>query len=805
MRVSYQWLSQYVDIQDIDPYELAEKLTRSGVAVDLVEKSNPALEKVVIGYVVEREQHPNAEKLSLCKVDVGQGEPLQIICGAANVAQGQKVPVALVGATLPGDIKIKKAKLRGVDSEGMICSAKELGMNEKLLSKEKTEGILVLSDDAKIGEPIEPLLGFNDYILELDLTPNRSDCLNMIGVAYEVAAILDRNIKLPEINLENNIDQNHSVQIKIESPEACPHYAARLVKNVKISDSPQWMQNRLIAAGIRPINNVVDITNFVMLEYGQPLHAFDFEKLDQAKVVVRMAKPNEKIVTLDDQERELDEQMLLITDGVKPIAIAGVMGAANSEVTKNTTQILLESAYFKGFSIRSTSKKLGLRSEASMRFEKGVDPNRIYAALNRAAALLVEYAGGSIEGGITEEKLEQPTELMISLKPDRINQILGTELDVQEMVAIMKRLGFSVEEETSGLRVIIPTRRPDVTIEADLIEEIARIYGYDHIPTTLPIGEYIQGGLTKKQKLRRMIKNLLEVSGLQEVISYTFIGESQLDILQGLANQPRPISLAMPMSEERQFLRTQLLPQLLEIAKYNVNRRNHNIRIYEIGATFISNEIHLTELPSERWTVAGFMMGSLPIHWQSKEHNIDFYEVKGVLEHLFISLGLRNVEYQAVRAKGFHPGRTAEIKIGEKIIGYIGQIHPEVQTQYDLDECYGFELDLNTILELADIEIEYQPLPKYPAIQRDIAVVVDKNVESSSLMDTIYENGRELLEDLTLFDVYMSEQLGEDKKSIAFSLIYRSPERTLTDEEVAKRHGQILEQLKEKYHAELRK
>ncbi len=804
MKVSYNWLSQYVDIQDISPYELAEKLTRSGVAVDIVEKRNQGVEKVVVGHVLESEKHPNAEKLNLCTVDVGEGDSLQIVCGASNVAKGQKVPVALIGAKLPGDVKIKRTKLRGIESMGMICSSKELGLDEKLLPKEKTEGILVLPDYFQIGEEMDALLGLDDYILELDLTPNRADCLSMIGVAYEIAAILDREIKLSNGQLGIDVSEHPNVKIEIEAPEACNHYAARLIKNIKIGESPQWLQNRLISAGIRPINNVVDVTNFVLLEYGQPLHAFDFEQLEQPNIIVRMAKVNEKFVTLDDQERVLDESMLLITDGIKPIAIAGVMGGANSEVSQTTKQVLLESAYFNGVSIRRTSSKLGLRSEASLRFEKGVDPNRIYAALNRAAELLQEVASGTVEGNIMEHKIEEPKEEVVRITSEQINKLLGTQLSQDEMIAIFKRLRFEVEEQTDGMKVTVPTRRKDITIVADLIEEIARIYGYDNIPISLPSGDYIQGGLTMNQKLRRGIKDLLEASDLKEVITYTLSSEKEQDRIQGLTVGEKPISLSMPMSEDRKILRTELLPHLLEVVKYNVNHRNAAIRIYEMGATFITEEDTLSKLPIEKWEIAGVLTGELPDNWQKKNESIDFYYTKGILEGLFAGLGIVGIEYQVEAIKGYHPGRSAVITLNNQKIGYIGQLHPTVQDMYDINETYAFELDLGILLDNTNTEIHYKQLPKYPTIQRDVAVVISSETEASALMNTIRDYAGHLLETVTLFDVYTSEQIGKDKKSIAFSLTYRSNEKTLTDEEVANVHDKVLEALKQQYDAKLR-
>ena len=805
MKVSYQWLKSYVDLHDISPADLAEKLTNSGVAVDIVEKVNVDLDKVVIGYVLERERHPEADKLSICKVDVGEEETLQIICGAANVDKGQKVPVALVGAKLPDGTKIKKAKLRGIESIGMICSADELGMNEKLLPKHKTEGILVLPEDAEVGSSIEPLLGFDDYILELDLTPNRSDCLSMIGVAYEVAAILERDVILPEDTLGKTVSKDHPVKVTIEAEQACKHYAGRLIKNVTIKESPQWLQNRLSAAGIRPINNVVDITNFVMLEYGQPLHAFDFKRLEQPEIVVRMAKADEKIVTLDEQERALDNEMLLITDGVKPIAIAGVMGAANSEVTEGTTEILLESAYFDGFSVRRTSKKLGLRSEASLRFEKGVDPNRIYLALNRASEMLQKLAGGEVIGNITEDKKEVPIDLSVTLRTARVNEILGTNLNDEQVKGIMERLQFTVEGSAGEFNVLVPTRRQDISREIDLIEEVARLYGYDNIPATLAYGLYAQGGLTQKQKIRRKLKELLEGAGLQEVISYSFVSDKQFNLIRSQEKNIRPISLSMPLSEERRYLRTTLIPNLLEVAQYNINHNNPDVRIYEVGTIFLSNELHLTALPNEKMVLAGLITGNLPTDWKKSTDAIDFYFVKGIVENLLLELGISNANYQAKQIDGFHPGRTAEVFVEEQPVGIIGQIHPELQEKFDLTEAYAFELDLTSLWNMVNTEINYKILPKYPAMQRDIAVVVDDHVEAARLINTIKTTAGDLLESLQLFDVYVSDKLGQNKKSIAFSLTFRNPERTLTDEEVTKVYDRVLEALVKNDQAELRK
>ncbi len=805
MRVSYNWLSKYIDIDDINPYDLADRLTAAGVVVDAVQELGKELEEIVVGYVVEKGSHPNADKLSLCNVDIGDGKIHQIICGASNVNTGQKVPVAKLGATLPSGLKIKKAKLRGIESCGMICSAEELGLNKKLLSKGIAEGILVLNNDVEIGMDVKELLGLNDYVFELDLTPNRSDCLSMLGVAYEVAAILDREIKIPKDRLGVKISNDNKIDITITAPEACSHYSARLLTDVNVSESPYWLQNRLIASGIRPINNLVDITNYVLLEYGQPLHAFDYNCLGNSSIEVRMAKTNEKIITLDNQVRELDEEMLLITDKYKPIAIAGVMGGANSEVSSETTHVLLESALFNNVSIGKTAKKLGLRSEASLRFEKGVDPNRIYSALNRATELLVELTGAKIVGDIYEAKTLCHKEKEIVLSPMKVNKLLGTQLHVNEMKDIFRRLRFQVNEVNDLLTISIPSRRNDIDIEVDLVEEVARIYGYDNIPITFPSGIYTQGGLTYKQKIYRKVKKYLQTSGLHEVITYTLTSNKKNRVFGGMFEQSDSIKLLTPLSEEREYLRTEMLSNLLEVAKYNANRQILDIRIFEIGTIFSKSLDTSTGLPQEKKVVTGLFTGTLPRYWQGSYKVIDYYYVKGIIEELFRELGIKNVSYSASQIEGYREGQSAIITIDGKMIGNIGQIHPEKQYQYNLINVYVFELDFDLLLEVTNTNIEYEQLPKYPAVQRDIAVVIDEEIETINIINSIKESAKDLLEDLLLFDVYNGEQVGVGKKSLAFSLTFRSKERTLTDEEIIDINKRIVNNLIESYQVELRK
>jgi phenylalanyl-tRNA synthetase beta chain len=811
VKVSYQWLSEYVDLEGITAAELAERLTRAGIEVDAVESRNKGVSRVVVGYVIDRQKHPDADKLSVCRVDAGTGEELQIVCGAPNVAAGQKVPVALVGAELPGGVKIKKAKLRGVESQGMICSAKELGMNDKLLPKEIQEGILVLPDDARIGDSILDVLGLNDEVLELDLTPNRADCLSMLGVAYEVAAILGRDVRLPDeiVPEQPDLPVDRHIRVAISNPEACAHYAARYIADVRLGPSPLWMQNRLMAAGIRPINNVVDITNYVMLEYGQPLHAFDADTLHEGHIDVRLAREGEKLTTLDGAERELEPDMLLITDGVKPVGLAGVMGGANSEVTEATRNILLESARFLGSSIRRTSRRLGLRSEASLRFEKEVNPDGIVPALNRAAALMARYAGGKVAAGIAERKVREPEPVRVSISRTQVNAFLGTSIAQEEMEGILARLRFPFESSGEICVVDVPPRRGDISRDVDLIEEIARLYGYDNIPATPVTGATTPGSLTKAQRIRRRIREVLTGAGLHETINYAFTHPDHIRQYPGLFPDAKPIRLAMPMSEERSVLRTSLIPPLLDTAQYNRHRRQDDIAIFELANVYISREETPTRLPEEHPLLAVLWTGRRGADsWSEKAPAVDFYDLKGLADRLFRHLGLRHVTYHPARCEGMHPGRTAEIRITangrETVIGRIGQLHPEVQQARDLKDTYVMEIALEPVYAAADFAVVYTPVPKVPAVTRDIAVVVDAGVPAAALLDAVKDAGGALLESVELFDVYTGEHIGAGKKSVALSLTYRDPERTLTDEEVAALHERVAEALTSQFAAQLR-
>ena len=803
MFVSYKWLQDYVDLSGISADELADKITKSGIEVEGVEKKSEGLKGVVIGHVLECERHPNADKLNKCLVNIGVEEPVQIICGAPNVGKGQKVAVATVGAVLPGNFKIKKAKLRGEESNGMICSLQELGIESKLVAKEYSVGIFNFPQDAKVGEDALTALGLDDEVLELSITPNRADALSMLGVAYEVAAILGREVKWPTIEKEE-ASENASdyIDVRVEAPEDNPLYIASIVKDVKIGPSPLWMQTRLMNAGIRPHNNVVDITNYILLEYGQPLHAFDYDRLGSKEIVIRRAKDKEKIVTLDDTERTLTTDHLVITNGKEPVAIAGVMGGADSEVREDTTTVIIEAAYFTGPVVRKGSKDHGLRSEASARFEKGVDPARVRQAGERAAQLMAEYASGTILSGSVEfnDLKIEPAVLTITL--DKINTSIGANISIDEVTDIFSRLNFDVKVDGETFIVTVPTRRGDITIEADLVEEIARMYGYDNIPSTLPVGSTTPGVLTDYQQKRRTVRRVLEGAGLYQATTYSL---TSLDkATQFILKEHDSIRLAMPMSEERSQLRLSIIPQLLEVVKYNNARQMDTVAVYEIGSVFFKQEED--QLPIEREHVAIAITGLWEANlWQGEKKPVDFFVAKGVLEAVTDSLGVTDqIQYRKASLNSMHPGRTAEVVLNNEVIGFIGQVHPTVQKDYDIKETYVIEVSFHALAEAKVKPISYRMIPRFPSITRDIALVVDKDRTAGELEVIIKQAGGTLLQEVHLFDLYEGEHMEAGKKSLAFSLKYFDPERTLTDDDISKVHELVLNAVKDKAGAVLR-
>ncbi|MBD8068914.1 phenylalanine--tRNA ligase subunit beta [Bacillus sp. PS06] len=803
MFVSYKWLSEYVDLTGVSASELADLITKSGIEVEGVEVLGEGIKNVVVGHVLEREQHPDADKLNKCLVDVGDEEPVQIICGAANVDKGQKVVVAKVGAVLPGNFKIKKAKLRGEESHGMICSLQELGIESKLVSKEYSEGIFVFPTDVEPGADALVQLNLDDEVLELSITPNRADALSMLGVAYEVGAILGREVKLPTIELSTVAEKaSDYISVSVEASEDNPLYVARVVKNVKVAPSPLWLQNRLMAAGIRPHNNVVDITNFILLEYGQPLHAFDYDRLGSKEILVRRAKAGEKITTLDDTERTLTPDHLVITNGTEPVALAGVMGGANSEVQSDTTTVLIESAYFTGGTIRTASKDHGLRSEASSRYEKGIDPNRTREAADRAAELMVRYAGGEVLDGVVEVDTLAMEPAKVTITLERINKVLGTSISADEVSAIFSKLQFESVVDNETFTVTVPTRRGDITIEEDLIEEVARLYGYDNLPTTLPVGQTFPGKLSDYQAKRRSIRRYLEGTGSYQAVTYSLTSSSKVN--QYALETAEPIKLSMPMSEERSVLRLSIIPHLLEVLSHNIARKVDHISVYEIGSVFVSNGEN--KLPTEKEHLAGAATGLWQSNlWQGEKKAVDFYVIKGVLDGVFDLLGLqKRISYKQAKIEGMHPGRTAHVLLDGTEIGFVGQVHPTVQKELDLNETYVYELSLEQLLGAKVEDVTYSSIPRFPSMTRDIALVVDKTIAAGEIKQAIVEAGGKLLKDVSIFDLYEGERMEEGKKSVAYSLRYEDPERTLTDEEVTKAHGKVLAVVEEKFGASLR-
>ncbi|WP_404468647.1 phenylalanine--tRNA ligase subunit beta [Sutcliffiella horikoshii] len=803
MLVSYNWLKDYVNIDDISAEDLAEKITRSGIEVEGVEVLNDGIKGVVVGHVLEKEQHPNADKLNVCQVNLGNGETVQIVCGAKNVDKGQKVAVATVGAVLPGNFKIKRAKLRGEESNGMICSLQELGIGSKLVAKEFSEGIFVFPNDVEVGTDALEYLNRNDKVMELGLTPNRSDALSMLGVAYEVGAILGREVKWPSTEYEANSEEaSDYISVNVDASEDNPLYVAKVVKNVKIGPAPLWMQARLMAAGIRPHNNVVDITNYILLEYGQPLHAFDYDRLGSKEILVRRARKDEKITTLDDAERTLTEDHLVITNGSEPVALAGVMGGANSEVQSDTTTILLESAYFNGVTVRKASKDHGLRSEASARYEKGIDPNRTHEAAERAVALMAEYAGGEVVGGSVEVNTLKVEPAVVTTTVEKINSVLGTSITAAEVKDIFTKLQFEVSEDNGSFTVTVPTRRGDITIEEDLVEEVARLYGYDNIPTTLPVSAATPGVLTAYQAKRRKVRRYLEGAGLIQNITYSLTSDERAK--QFALEDGKAIRLAMPMSEERSTLRLSLVPHLLEALQHNIARSLQANAVYEIGSVFIGKDGEV--LPEEKERLAGALTGLWQQHpWQGEKKAVDFFVAKGILEGVFSMLGVsETITYTRSEKDGLHPGRTAEILLNGESIGFIGQLHPEKLNELDLPETYVFELSLNALLEESIGEIQYEAIPRFPSISRDIALVVNRETPAGELEAVIKTTGGSLLKEVQVFDVYEGDKIDSSKKSVAFALRYYHPEHTLTDEEVTKVHTKVLQAVEEKFEAVLR-
>ncbi|HGN7204498.1 TPA: phenylalanine--tRNA ligase subunit beta [Staphylococcus aureus] len=788
MLISNEWLKEYVTIDD-SVSNLAERITRTGIEVDDLIDYTKDIKNLVVGFVKSKEKHPDADKLNVCQVDIGEDKPVQIVCGAPNVDAGQYVIVAKVGGRLPGGIKIKRAKLRGERSEGMICSLQEIGISSNYIPKSFESGIYVFSESQVPGTDALQALYLDDQVMEFDLTPNRADALSMIGTAYEVAALYNTKMTKPETTSnELELSANDELTVTIENEDKVPYYSARVVHNVTIEPSPIWMQARLIKAGIRPINNVVDISNYVLLEYGQPLHMFDQDAIGSQQIVVRQANEGEKMTTLDDTERELLTSDIVITNGQTPIALAGVMGGDFSEVKEHTSNIVIEGAIFDSVSIRHTSRRLNLRSESSSRFEKGIATEFVDEAVDRACYLLQTYANGKVLKDRVSSGELGAFITPIDITADKINRTIGFDLSQNDIVTIFNQLGFDTEINDDVITVQVPSRRKDITIKEDLIEEVARIYGYDDIPSTLPVFEKVTSGqLTDRQYKTRMVKEVLEGAGLDQAITYSLV--SKEDATAFAMQQRQTIDLLMPMSEAHASLRQSLLPHLIEAASYNVARKNKDVKLFEIGNVFFANGEG--ELPDQVEYLSGILTGDYVVNqWQGKKETVDFYLAKGVVDRVSEKLNLE-FSYRRADIDGLHPGRTAEILLENKVVGFIGELHPTLAADNDLKRTYVFELNFDALMAVSVGYINYQPIPIFPGMSRDIALEVDQNIPAADLLSTIHAHGGNILKDTLVFDVYQGEHLEKGKKSIAIRLNYLDTEETLTDERVSKVQAEI--------------
>jgi phenylalanyl-tRNA synthetase beta chain len=801
MIVTYNWLKDFVDF-DLSPQELADLLTMVGLEVEGMKPVGSDLDEVVVALVTNKEQHPNADKLSLCQVDTGH-EILSIVCGAQNFVSGDKVALARIGAVLPGDFRIKRSKIRGCESFGMLCSEKELGLAED------SAGIMILPAESELGIPVFEALGMKDTVIEIGLTPNRADCLSVIGVAREIAAKLGKQLSYPKISLrENSVDVASLATVRVHAPDLCPRYTARYISGCTIAPSPTWMVNRLAAVGIRSINNVVDITNYVMQEYGHPLHAFDFHQLAEGSVVVRRAADGECFKTLDGQERILTESDLTIRDGNKAVALAGVMGGENSEISDTTRDILLESACFAPTAIRKTAKRLGLHTESSHRFERGADIAVLPSALDRAAALVAEFAGGSVAAGMIDEYPAPVSPRMICVRIDQVAKILGVSIPVDEITKIFTGLEFVVDDVEPGvLAVTVPTFRVDIEREIDLIEEVARLHGYDSIPATMPHVETFSDRPPRHQVLERFVRDGLVSHGFAEIITYSFINPAVYDKILLTADDCRRESIQVlnPLTEDQSVMRTTLLPGLLEVAARNTSFRTLDLQLFEMGRVY--RPIVGRELPDEPVYVAGVLSGARnPQSWCSDSAQLDFYDAKGILENIIKQLGIKNVAYESRQPESFyHPGKSCTLFVGEDAIGSCGELHPLIQQNFALESpAYYFELNLELLVALSKGVSSVVPPPRYPDTSRDIAMLVPVAITSAAIIDCISGTNVKEVADIEIFDLYTGSSIPAGFKSIAVRLRYRSSERTLTDDEVTRFHQRVIDNLLKKINVTIR-
>ncbi len=797
MKLPLSMLKDYLNINldEVEPREFAEKLTMIGQKVETMEEVGKNITNVVVGKILKIDKHPDADKLVVCKVDVGT-EVLQIVTAATNVFEGAYVPVAKHGAVLHGDFKIKKGKLRGVESQGMFCSIEELGFTTNEYPEAPENGIYIFSDVLELGSCAKEALMVDEVVAEFEITSNRPDCFSIIGLARETAAAyeLPFNVKKPTYTKKAGLHTKDFVQVKVED-ENCNRYKCAVVKGVKVGQSPLWLRRRLVSAGIRPINNFVDITNYILIEYGQPMHAFDVSLVSGSEIIVRKSKEGESIVSLDGETRELPVDTMVIADKDKPLAIAGIIGGENTKINDETTAVLFECANFNNTNIRLSSKKIGLRTDSSTKFEKGLDPNNIDEALDRALQLVeLLNCGEEISETFVDEYINKVENTVIEFSYENINKIIGTDLLEEEIKKYLEVFEIKVE----GNKAIIPTFRPDLLIEADLAEEVARVYGYENIEPVLAVGKPTVGKLNSEQLLIRKTENLLTSLGVSEIKNFSFESPKvfdKLNIAEG-NDLRRVITIKNPLGEDFSVMRTTLINGMLNSIATNYNNRNSEVLFYEIGKVYLADKLPLEELPNERHTLALGTYGTL-----------DFYGLKGIVETLFDRLGISNYEFYREDSISFmHPTKTAKIKVGDIDLGYIGEVHPLVAEKYSIGtKTYVAELNLQSIIDCSNSKITYKPLPKFPASSRDIALVVDEEVEVREIEKIITSNAGKILEEVVLFDVFRGEQVGENKKSIAYKIVFRSQEGTLKDEEVSNSMNKILKSLETNLKIELRK
>lgn len=796
MNVSMKWLKDYTDI-NVDTDEFVAAMTMSGSNVDGVEKLGEEISGVVVGKILEIEQHPDADKLVVTQVDVGQDAPVQIVTGANNIKVGDIVPISLPGAELAGGLKIKNGKLRGVESNGMMCSVEELGLDPMYWPDAPEHGIYIFDEAYELGTDVKPIFGLDDVHVEFEITSNRPDCFSVIGLAREAAVTLGTEFRYPEVSYEEiEGDINEVAAVEVLAPELCPRFVAKVLVDVDIKPSPKWMQDKLRSAGIRPINNLVDITNFVMVEMGQPMHAYDLEELTNGKIIVRTAGDGEIMMTLDGEERELDSSMLVIADEKEIIGVAGVMGGEGSKVKDNTGMIILEAANFNSMSVRKTSKKIGLRTDASTKFEKNLDPNNALLAMERACQLAEMVGAGRVLKGTIDIDAGSRTPNTVSYDPDSINRLLGTEISEADMVETFKALEFQVDEANRS--VVAPTFRPDIEREADLAEEVARIYGYDKLPVTLATGTPTVGKKSFSQKMEDLTRQIMEDCSLNEAMTYSFESPKAFDKLGLPEDSPLRMAVTIdnPLGEDFSVMRTSTMNGILTALSNNYAKRNEVAALYEIGTIYEPKTVPLTELPKESQKLTIGMYG-----------NCDFFDVKGVLETLFEAMNcLDKADWDpSIELSYLHPGRKAKVMLGEKEIGFIGEVHPNVCDAYEIDtKAYVAVIDMASLIKKASLDHKYTSVPKYPAVNRDISMKVADDVLVGSIEKIIRQRGGKLLEKVNLFDVYKGEHMEEGFKSVAYALSFRAPDRTLKEKEINKTMAKILNGLENQVGATLR-